>query len=747
VAFVPNLRVILFLLFVASGFCSLVYQVVWLRLAFAAFGIITPVLSVLLSVFMLGLALGSWVAGQVVEPLAARTKLSPASGYAFVELGIGVGAFAVPAAFTWGERALLGLGEASSGRYLVLSALVITLTIVGFATLMGMTFPLMLAFIRGLAQADSKSFSYLYLANVVGAMAGASLTALVLIEMFGFRRTLLYTALLNLIVAMVAFQLPRLARRMSGHPPPRSKPSSSIITRVDGAWSPDQRLMLLLATGFTSLAMEVVWTRAFTPVMRTTIYAFALLLSVYLLATWVGSAVYRYHVSRVRVWPTEMLLGALFIAALLPLVLNDPRWYPRHLVVLASIVPISALLGYLTPRLIDDYARGEPKAAGLAYAVNVVGCIAGPLVAAYLLLPFLGVKWSLIVLALPYAAFFPFGMRRMATAAAYVVTTVGAAVLVVGIVYTSTYENPALYRTAVVRRDHTATVVSHGEGMNKDLLVNGVGITGLTTITKFMAHLPLVMRPEPPKSTLVICFGMGTTFRSLATWEGRTTAVELVPSVRDAFGFYFADADSILSRPGTRVVVDDGRRFLNRTNERFDVITLDPPPPVEAAGSSLLYSVEFYRALSARLSPGGIVQQWFPGGEYTILTAVANSVRQAFPHVKVFRSIRHWGYHFIASDWPLETPSIEQVMARMPPSAVRDLLEWEPQRQARELWQDMLNQEVDINKLVPEWRFQLAVTDDRPFNEYFLLRRSLTRVSAFLENTRPFNGYFGLKRD
>jgi len=100
---VPNLRVILFLLFVASGFCSLVYQVVRLRLAFAAFGIITPVLSVLLSVFMLGLALGSWVAGQVVEPLAARTKLSPASGYAFVELGIGVGAFAVPAAFTWGE--------------------------------------------------------------------------------------------------------------------------------------------------------------------------------------------------------------------------------------------------------------------------------------------------------------------------------------------------------------------------------------------------------------------------------------------------------------------------------------------------------------------------------------------------------------------------------------------------------------------------------------------------------------------
>src|SRR5262249_47178575 len=251
----------------------------------------------------------------------------------------------------------------------------------------------------------------------------------------------------------------------------------AIITRVDGARSPDERLMLLLATGFTSLAMEVVWTRAFTPVMTTTIYAFAWLLSVYLLATWVGSAVYRYHMSQDRVWPTETLLGALFIAMLLPLVLNDPRWYPRHLVVLASIVPISALLGYLTPRLIDDYARGEPKAAGLAYAVNVVGCIGGPLVAAYLLLPFLGVKSSLIVLALPYAACFAFGVRRMATAAAYVTTTAGAVVLVVGVAYTSTYEDPAHYGTAVVRRDYTATVVSFGEGMDKKLLVNGRSMT------------------------------------------------------------------------------------------------------------------------------------------------------------------------------------------------------------------------------------------------------------------------------
>ena len=57
---------ITFLLFVLSGFCGLLYQIVWLRLAFGAFGIVTPVLSVVVSVFMLGLALGSWGAGRGV---------------------------------------------------------------------------------------------------------------------------------------------------------------------------------------------------------------------------------------------------------------------------------------------------------------------------------------------------------------------------------------------------------------------------------------------------------------------------------------------------------------------------------------------------------------------------------------------------------------------------------------------------------------------------------------------------------
>ena len=72
----------------------------------------------------------------------------------------------------------------------------------------------------------------------------------------------------------------------------------------------------------------------------------------------------------------------------------------------------------------------------------------------------------------------------------------------------------ASVKNTVVRRDYTASVISFGERDNKWLLVNGIGMTKLTPITKFMAHLPLAMHREKPESALVICFGMGTTYRS-----------------------------------------------------------------------------------------------------------------------------------------------------------------------------------------------------------------------------------------
>ncbi len=196
-------RRVLFFLFFVSGFCSLVYQVVWTRMAFASFGIITPVLSVVLSVFMLGLAVGAWAGGRFVASLARRTGLSAVAFYAGAEFLIGLGAFAVPKLFVAGEHFLLAAGQTNSISYLSLSALVLAFSILPWCLFMGATFPLMMAYVRERDCKNTQSFSFLYLANVLGAMSGTLLAAVVLVELLGFRHTLWVAAAGNFTIALI----------------------------------------------------------------------------------------------------------------------------------------------------------------------------------------------------------------------------------------------------------------------------------------------------------------------------------------------------------------------------------------------------------------------------------------------------------------------------------------------------------------------------------------------------------------
>jgi hypothetical protein len=146
---------------------------------------------------------------------------------------------------------------------------------------------------------------------------------------------------------------------------------------------------------------------------------------------------------------------------------------------------------------------------------------------------------------------------------------------------------------------------------------------------------------------------MGTSFRAALSWGIPVTVVDLVPSVPKVFGFFHADGEQLLRSPRATVVIDDDRRYLERTRDTYDVIVVDPPPPVAAAGSSLLYSTEFYRVLARRLSAGGILQQWLPGADFTTGSAFAQALCNSFPYVRTFRSIEGWGFHFLCSFKPL----------------------------------------------------------------------------------------------
>ena len=743
-----RIKPILFLLFFCSGFCSLLYQVVWVRMAFAHFGVITPVLSVVLSVFMLGLGLGSLLGGTWIEGWSRRLKISSAYFYGGAELVIGIGAFIVPLLFRAGEEYLLKAGEASSAAYLAVSAIFIVVAMLPWCIMMGATFPLMMAFIRQTDPGNQSSFSFLYLANVMGATAGAAVTALVLVELFGFRKTYIIAATINCLIAATSFALARIYRLKPAQSGALRSPTQ---TPVQAGITASRRWLevILFTTGFTSLAMEVVWTRAFTFVLKTTIYAFAAILTIYLLSTWVGSYLYRRSLRDGRLISTESVLGASCVFALLPILLSDPRLAQNAAVTLLSIVPFCLALGYLTPGLIDAYSDGDPANAGRSYGVNIAGGILGPLAAAYIFLPTIGTRAALLALSVPMLLLFLWATRQghrkrsksttadfdrgEGVAAAQPQFNLGPmgivlpfAVLFAFSVFASrSYEDGNFYKGPhEIRRDHVATVIAYGEGMDKQLLVNGVGMTTLTPITKVMAHLPLAVN-DNAKSGLIICFGMGTTFRAMHSWGIDTTVVELSPSVTESFGFFFPDFRDVIGDPKAHIVVDDGRRYLLRGHRKFDVITLDPPPPIEAAASSLLYSREFYEIVKVHLAPNGILQQWFPGGgEENILYAVARSLRESFPYVVAFKSIADWGYHFLASTSPIRNITPAEFVARFSEPAKRDLMEWNSNISIEGMAENILSRRTDIAKLLPVGSQNMVVTDDRPYNEYFVLRRN-----------------------
>ena len=713
-----------FLFFFLSGFCSLVCEVVWLRLAMAKFGVTTPLISIVLSLFMGGLAIGSALAGRLFVAHENRPASYFLRLYALAEALIGFSALAVPAELEWGRRVMTGSGGAwGSLSYLLASGVLVSAALLPFCVCMGATFPLALASLRKSGREEPRSFSFLYLANVIGAGTGTLVSAFVLIELFGFRHTLAITGALNLLVAAGALALSWAPRVLQAEPATSTRATAShpAPSHVRAA------LPLLFLTGLASLAMEVVWIREFTPYLGPVVYSFASILAVYLAFNALGSRIYRaWAASRERSGETSYILIAAGLFSLLPLVTADPRLpldesVVAHALRILGIGPFCAAAGFLTPLLVDRWSGGDPDRAGRAYAVNVVGCILGPLIAGFVFLPWLGERWTIAVLAAPLLLFGLALLREAAPTKRWGVSAFASVTAV--LVIAATCDFGSLYPRGQVRRDSTATVIAAGQGMRKKLLINGYGITTLTPVTKMMAHLPAAFLVAPPKQTLAICFGMGTSFRSLLTWGVPATAVELVPSVPALFGFYHDDGPEILRSPLAHVVIDDGRRFLERVPSTYDVITIDPPPPVQAAASSLLYSRDFYAVLRKRLAPGGIVQQWLPEGDPTVLASVARALQESFPYVRAFGSVEGWGLHFLASESPLPSMTAAALAARLPQRAAADLIEWGPSRDAVAQFQTVLGREVALERLIAMDPAAPALADDRPVNEYYFLRR------------------------
>src|SRR6516165_5684676 len=119
-------------------------------------------------------------------------------------------------------------------------------------------------------------------------------------------------------------------------------------------------LFLLFATGLTTMGMEVIWIRLFTPYVGPMVYSFAMILASYLLATFAGSQVYRFWGHHRSSRESALAWVSLAPLGLLPLLMSDSRLTMHsYLRVFYGVGPFAGVIGFLTPMLVDRWSVGD----------------------------------------------------------------------------------------------------------------------------------------------------------------------------------------------------------------------------------------------------------------------------------------------------------------------------------------------------------------------------------------------------
>ena len=197
--------------------------------------------------------------------------------------------------------------------------------------------------------------------------------------------------------------------------------------------------------------------------------------------------------------------------------------------------------------------------------------------------------------------------------------------------------------------DEIASVQAGQISSTPELWVAGTSMTLLTVDAKLMPILPLIARPDS-EHALVVAFGMGSAFRGALIAGLRTDAVELVPSVPTCSAGTTTMPPRSSPIPNGRVIVADGRNHLELTDERFDIIVTDPPPPIESSGASVISSLEYYEAGRDHLTEAGIMMQWVPhGGPLPDFIDHIRTFASVFPNVTVVAGAGGYGVYMLGS--------------------------------------------------------------------------------------------------
>ena len=675
--------------FFTSGACGLVYQVAWTRELALLLGARAYAVSLVLSIFFLGLGMGSLWGGRLADRVPR-----PLLVYALFEVLVGLWAVAFLGLTGPAESVVIAALRAFEFSWfsgvLLRGAAAFVLLIVP-VTLMGATLPLLARFVADDPALNGRRVGALYTLNTLGAMTGCFLAGFVLLQRFGYARTTLIAAGLNLAIGAGAAMLSRVRPAACSQPAAADTPVAELRRDLTG-WL----IAAFAVTGFTALALEVLWTRLLAMVFLGTTYAYTTMLTTLLCGLALGGLAGSAAVTRIRnaAGAAGMLLGALAVAYLLTvswfahlpaqfLAMQEGAGHDwdaevrvKFILAFATMFPATFLSGALFPVLVRAVAQTAGRVGrdvGRLYGANTLGGVLGAAAGGFVLLPALGAQRSMEALALlPALAGLPLLLRCPVTSAR--VKSAAALVLVCGLgavwmrlprdisgIINASYM-PADHEVLYCREGVEGTVAvsqPKGEqgGTNRVLWINRVQATTSiergVKMNRLEGALPLLFDRDP-REVLFMCFGSGITCGTLALSRfDRIDAVEISPDVLAAAPYFARDNLGVTERKNVHFIIDDGRNHLLRTNLRYDFITFEPMP-LAVAGVSAFYTREYYELCLSRLNPGGMVSQWVPmhGSSPDMVRSLARTFTGVFPEYCAF--FVNADLFLIGSDQPLK---------------------------------------------------------------------------------------------
>ena len=703
------MNALVYFLFALSGFAGLIYEGSWARylklfLGHSSYGQVLT-----LCIYMGGLAIGSFVAGKMVEKVKR-----PLLGYAAVELAIGIGGVAyhplynLLTGFFFDSDWVAGLGFTGAEVAKVVLATGSTLPI---AIAVGMTFPFIAAGLMRKSGAEV-SLPMLYFTNSLGSAIGILVTSYMLIPELGNHITLCVAASINFLLAMVFGFIGFMTsptreddeeQASAGEGAEQAPLNEDYVAEHKLAMPPKSTWFWIAGiTGLTSFIYEIVWIRLLSLLMGSSSHSFDQMLSAFILGLAIGSAVSGKLLKKDSLVVLSMAQILMAFFALCTLYFHKPFWGMmneanqifnptndgyvcwslfKYALSVLWMVPTSFFAGMTLPLITIILTRAFKSEApiGKVYGWNTVGSILGSAGGGLLLLPLLQLKGALVLaavldFAIGFALLVIYRKRFRYSVPFYVIC----AFMILPSIFIGfdphlitsgafrAYKNLHPDEKIIVRDGKTATISFHESEVHYYIKTNGKAdaslgknrenpIEGDELTQAATAFMPMAMKTEPYDAAMVgFGSGMGAHYLLADPLLKDFDCVEIEQEMMDlAKGFYPWNSRGY-DDPRIHIYIDDAQTFFLTNRRKYDLMISVPSNPW-VSGVASLFSHEFYTKMRRYIKPGGLWVQWIQTYEFNdqLFLNILKALDVAFPYVSLYKAPEEPDIIIIASDEPV----------------------------------------------------------------------------------------------